>query len=276
MLTRTVEGKTKTLAIPSVLDYYRANPSAVREDFMFQDVAFYRNHFKAYRMTVKKNGWKQKERINKHDRYIFRINCLFQSIKTRLKKDSYKRRGFQLHFSKEEFRQYAIKNRDFQLCYKLWIASGFSKRWTPTVDRIDHNGDYSFGNIRFIPKFENDKDGGAKGRALIGEKDGQKVYFWTVSHAHEVLKVSRAKIDQAIESGLTIQGWAFVFVNKTDLTPEFVSELVIPDFIRKSSYIKIIVVRKIKWIRKRKGQATPNPSVVSSPIHIDTRVFLYG
>lgn len=56
---------------------------------------------------------------------------------------------------KEEFYAWAKNNEDFHSLFKEWEESGYERRLTPSVDRIDARHGYVLINMEFVPFHEN-------------------------------------------------------------------------------------------------------------------------
>lgn len=52
--------------------------------------------------------------------------------------------------SREEFYQWAKGNSDFWHLFRLWVASGYNQKLTPSVNRIDPDQGYLLGNIEWL------------------------------------------------------------------------------------------------------------------------------
>ena len=80
---------------------------------------------------------------------------LFLNIIERLKESkSYQNR--KLLFTKEEFIEWLDKNDTlFKKLYNNWVESNYDKKLSPSIDRIDNDGDYSLDNIQLITVIEN-------------------------------------------------------------------------------------------------------------------------
>lgn len=52
--------------------------------------------------------------------------------------------------TRDQFISWAINDRVFLICYRLWAESGYNKRWTPTVTRIDKRKGYDLDNMSFL------------------------------------------------------------------------------------------------------------------------------
>lgn len=261
---------TEPLTIPSIVLKYRGeNFKKMKEDFPFtpETVQFCRNRFKERKEDTNELKYK-------HYRYGMHISQLFNSINGRLKRDAkkaeknpnYKRKyeGIHLRFSKNDFYRYTLKQEDYKIFYRLWVAHHFDQAWTPTVDRIDPKGDYCFDNIRFVPLFENSIDGALEGLSLIGEKEGKTVYFWSQKKASELLHVSYNEVLKAVKNNSEIDGWVFTFIPKTQLFQSFVETLVIPEQLWDTRYIKIFRFNKNFGLIKTQRYNNPNVDIVAT------------
>ena len=64
---------------------------------------------------------------------------------------------------KEDFYSWSLGSEDFLSLYSDWVASGFDRKLSPSVDRIDVDKGYTLGNIRWVTHSENSRLGGMKG-----------------------------------------------------------------------------------------------------------------
>jgi len=56
---------------------------------------------------------------------------------------------------KEEFYNWALNNNKFHELFNQWEANYYSRKITPSIDRIDANFGYIIGNIQFLTLSEN-------------------------------------------------------------------------------------------------------------------------
>jgi hypothetical protein len=61
--------------------------------------------------------------------------------------------------SKDAFYEFALNDPDFNSLYDLWVASGYRKLDTPSIDRIDSSKGYTIGNMRFLTHYQNSING---------------------------------------------------------------------------------------------------------------------
>lgn len=57
----------------------------------------------------------------------------------------------------EEFTKYAEKSNQLKKVYEKWVENNYSRKFTPTIDRIDITKDYSIDNIQFLSNSDNVK-----------------------------------------------------------------------------------------------------------------------
>lgn len=97
----------------------------------------------------------RKPERNTPDRYLQKM---FQKAKYRSKtKPRYKLLGNSLVL--RDFISFAYSNDTYTKVYQKWVNSGFSKRLSPSIDRIDNNKGYHIGNIQFLNHSENSSKG---------------------------------------------------------------------------------------------------------------------
>ncbi len=60
---------------------------------------------------------------------------------------------------KEQFYDFSWRNSDFTDLYIQWVISGFEKKYTPSIDRIDPKLGYVLGNMRWLTLSENSRTG---------------------------------------------------------------------------------------------------------------------
>ena len=61
---------------------------------------------------------------------------------------------------KEDFYKWALGGDAFWILYKVWISQNYSRKLTPTVDRIDPRRGYELPNMEWITHSENSRRGG--------------------------------------------------------------------------------------------------------------------
>jgi len=60
---------------------------------------------------------------------------------------------------RREFYKWAIFHVDFVLLYTEWVRNNYNRKLTPTVDRINSNKGYEFGNMEWATHSENSRRG---------------------------------------------------------------------------------------------------------------------
>lgn len=128
--------------------------------------AYYRKNNK--RLKAYQKGWNERNKVKlvaykeklKAERRTFekRPHQLYQSIKERLAKGkSYK--GRKLLFTKEQLTEFCLLDVSYRAIFKEWEASGFRRQLSPSVDRINNDGDYSLDNIQILTHADNGRKG---------------------------------------------------------------------------------------------------------------------
>jgi len=66
-----------------------------------------------------------------------------------------KRRGHKPpNYTKDELKKWLYLN-NFKKLYDAWVASGYDRKYKPSIDRLDDFKGYSFDNIRLVTDIEN-------------------------------------------------------------------------------------------------------------------------
>ena len=60
-------------------------------------------------------------------------------------------------YTLKEFRHWLFRQKNWDNLYKNWVASGYKKNLSPSIDRIDPRGTYVFSNMRLCTFGENKK-----------------------------------------------------------------------------------------------------------------------
>jgi hypothetical protein len=61
---------------------------------------------------------------------------------------------------KAEFHQWAINHPEYNRLYDEWVASGYDRKLSPSVDRIDPDKGYELENMQWLTHSENSRRGG--------------------------------------------------------------------------------------------------------------------
>lgn len=97
------------------------------------------------------------QRINQRNRSrsFNGVLCLrFRKLNFRTRKNNWP----EIDFTKEEFFEWSKKSAFTEL-YKVWVASGFDKWLSPSLDRMNPNLPYFISNLRWVTWEENWKKG---------------------------------------------------------------------------------------------------------------------
>ena len=61
--------------------------------------------------------------------------------------------------SKEEFYKWSLADTMYNELYHLWVVSGYNRKLSPSIDRVDTTKGYTRGNIRWLTHSENSRLG---------------------------------------------------------------------------------------------------------------------
>lgn len=96
---------------------------------------------------------------------------MYFNILSRLNFDpSYK--GRTVHFTKGEFLEWILNDPTYTKLHTQWVESDYSKKLTPTLDRIENHGQYEMGNIQVLTKSENSRKERVKPVVIDGVEYG--------------------------------------------------------------------------------------------------------
>lgn len=60
---------------------------------------------------------------------------------------------------KNEFYDWALNNENYTALFVIWSASNYSRKLTPSIDRIDTTKGYELSNMRWVTHSENSRNG---------------------------------------------------------------------------------------------------------------------
>lgn len=83
-----------------------------------------------------------------------------------VKKKSHLYQGLEV-LSRESFYDWSLSCGDFDKLYDDWVSSGFDKKLSPSIDRVDTSKGYTLDNMRWLTHSENSSIG-AKSRIKNG------------------------------------------------------------------------------------------------------------
>ena len=86
----------------------------------------------------------------------------YRNMKSRVLGIQYKKahlyKGLEL-LDKQEFYAWSLSNTEYNSLFDLWSKSGYDRKLTPSIDRIDSSKGYNKENMRWITHSENSRQG---------------------------------------------------------------------------------------------------------------------
>lgn len=109
----------------------------------------------------------------------------------------------------DEYVNWALSRDDFYRHFDNWVKSGFDLQKSPSIDRIDVNGDYTFDNMQFISFAENSlKDRGKQTTMVF---NGAAYTFNKRSDAKRATGLSYRSLYKLLSGeSEQIKGWSIV------------------------------------------------------------------
>lgn len=108
-----------------------------------------------------------------------------------------KKNGYRLpDYSKQEFKDWLYSQELFHLMFNEWKMSGYEKRLTPSIDRLNDYIHYCFGNIQLVTWEENNIKGQKDRRNGINNKVNKSVSQYSkdgkfIAKYHSRMEASR-------------------------------------------------------------------------------------
>ena len=91
--------------------------------------------------------------------FLMRLYRNMQSRVTGVQKLKYHLYGGKSLLSRDDFYLWAENNQVFHELFDIWEKSGYERRLTPSVDRINSEHGYEISNMEWIPFHENCRRG---------------------------------------------------------------------------------------------------------------------
>ena len=93
-------------------------------------------------------------------------------------KESFKRRGHKLYYTKEEFLNFCLNSPKFALLLNNWARSNYDKDLYPSFDRVDDKVGYKFSNLNLVTWKENrEKQYNLENRGVRSNSFKPKEYY---------------------------------------------------------------------------------------------------
>jgi len=102
---------------------------------------------------MKRMTWEKKAELRALDSSFVGLICRrYRDMKARANGSKHKRwslAGLPL-LSKQEFIEWSMNDDDYIHLYNQWVASGYNKKASPSIHRIDRDEGYVIGNMQWV------------------------------------------------------------------------------------------------------------------------------
>lgn len=132
------------------------------------------------------------------------------------------------HMNKEEFFEWALKDKEFIKLYNKWKKNLFQRNISPSIDRIDIRKGYTSQNIHWITMRENNSKATSdhlkafgKGfqkskKVRLWKKTGEEIFFESGKDASKYFNKNRLAVTNNIIMGHKLNGWNCEWVNQQE------------------------------------------------------------
>ncbi len=117
-----------------------------------------KSYLREYRKRTGNSVTKKYERTAK-GKIMRTYRNMFTRVSGMVKRSSHRYKNKEL-IGKEEFYEWALIDETYNELYNNWVASGYQRKLSPSIDRIDAELGYISGNIRWLTQSENSRLGG--------------------------------------------------------------------------------------------------------------------
>lgn len=150
-------------------------------------------------------------------KYLKTIPGLITHIYKDQRSNSKKRNMDLPNYSKTEFKNWILKQPNFDALFKSWVGSGYEKGLKPSVDRIDDYKPYTMSNIRLITwkennsKYYKDAKAGVNKKALkavisYNKNNEETTEYYSAAEAARQTGLIRGSITQCCRGKLKTTG----------------------------------------------------------------------
>ena len=140
-----------------------------------------------------------REKLLKEKReYYHTLNGLISKIYSQQRKKSIHRNHTPPQYSKEELKEWMLKQSNFKELWNNWVDSNYDTQLKPSVDRLENDKGYSFDNIELVTWEENNKRGNRDmrlGKIIHGTQPQIAVIQYSLSgeFINSFISISEAK-----------------------------------------------------------------------------------
>ncbi|MEQ7028366.1 hypothetical protein [Enterococcus gallinarum] len=145
------------------------------------------------------------------------LTNLYHKMNHRNKKNGYG----DLAFTLNDFKDWAFKSEEFLYLFDVWVQSGYSKKFKPSVDRKNPYKGYQFDNMQWMFWFNNYQKGinevaKKKRKPILMYKEGMYLgKFKSIEDAREFLGMkSNGDIVMVLQGKRDkVKGYTFIYEN---------------------------------------------------------------
>lgn len=92
------------------------------------------------------------------------LTCTYKRMLDRVKGNMTQKRSIHHYkgleiLDRQEFLEWALKDKEYTLLHKLWVLSNYDIKYAPSINRIDSSKGYTIDNIEWLTHSENSRLG---------------------------------------------------------------------------------------------------------------------
>lgn len=114
--------------------------------------------------------------------------------------------------SKREFRIYSSEDDSFRHIYYDWIQSGFQKKMSPVIERIDLAKGFMWENLKWTTAEKKNRSN--RKEIVMTNLDKRQTFYPSARKAEMVLKFPRGVLNRALRTGKRYKGFEIKLSNE--------------------------------------------------------------